>query len=79
MANTLARQTPLDLWNAPHRPAMTSGGLRGHGQLRPVRDVLAVPVAAKTVAAALVVGYYVLRIRFDELPGVCAGATGKPS
>ena len=59
---------------------MTSGGLRGHGQLRPVRDVLAVPVAAKTVAAALVVGYiYGLRIRFDELPRVCAGATGKPS
>jgi hypothetical protein len=38
-----------------------------------------VPVAAKTVATVLVVGYYVLRTRFDELPGVCAGATGKPS
>ena len=36
-------------------------------------------VAAKTFATVLVVGHYVLRIHFDELPGVCAGATGKPS
>jgi uncharacterized transporter YbjL len=36
-------------------------------------------VAAKTFATVLVVGHYVLRIHFDELPGVCAGAIGKPS
>ena len=37
MANTLARQTSLDLWDAPRLPAMTSGGLRG---IVPIRDVL---------------------------------------
>jgi hypothetical protein len=62
--STPARQTSLDLWCANFGPYGTC---------------CRVPVAAKTFATVLVVGHYVLRIRFDELPGVCAGGTGKPS
>jgi putative transport protein len=31
------------------------------------------------VAVVMLVGHYVLRIRFDDLLGVCAGATGNPA
>lgn len=36
-------------------------------------------VVLTIVAVVLLVGHYVLRIRFDDLLGVCAGATGNPA
>lgn len=41
--------------------------------------VAAMLVMVTLVATVLVVGHYVLRIRFDDLLGVCAGATGNPA
>ena len=36
-------------------------------------------VLAAIVLVVLLVGYFVLRIRIDDLFGVCAGATGNPA
>jgi putative transport protein len=41
--------------------------------------VAAVAVLVTLVATVLLVGHFVLRIRFDDLLGVCAGATGNPA
>jgi putative transport protein len=41
--------------------------------------VAALLVLVTLVAVVMLVGHYVLRIRFDDLLGVCAGATGNPA
>uniref|UniRef100_UPI001F351B90 aspartate-alanine antiporter-like transporter n=1 Tax=Falsiroseomonas oryziterrae TaxID=2911368 RepID=UPI001F351B90 len=41
--------------------------------------VAAMIVVLTLVATVLAIGHYVLRIRFDDLLGVCAGATGNPA
>jgi putative transport protein len=41
--------------------------------------IAALVVLVTLVATVLLVGHYILRIRFDDLLGVCAGATGNPA
>ena len=71
------------------RPGVVPGGgrhqrrtaVRAHGRRRPGLTMLFIGVAVllTTVLIVLLVGYYLMKIPYDDLLGVASGATGNPA